>query len=85
VRRRGVGRFPFSGAAALLNNEDCMEAGTIVIDTTVPLAATVWGAATRVLSVARIAAEQTRELLPQREFLAGGVFQNPWRGNAFGR
>jgi 8-hydroxy-5-deazaflavin:NADPH oxidoreductase len=57
---------PFSGAAALLKSlKSVWKAGTIVIDTTVPLAATVGGAATRVLGVWQgSAAEQTKELLP---------------------
>ncbi len=47
-----------------------------VIDTTVPLAATVGGAATRVLGVWQgSAAEQTRELLPASVSLAA-AFQN---------
>jgi len=50
--------------------------GTIVIDTTVPLAATVGGAATRVLGVWQgSAAEQTKELLPAGVSLAA-AFQN---------
>src|SRR5260370_19662484 len=57
---------PFSGAVALLKQlKSVWKPGTIVIDTTVPLAATVGGAATRVLGVSQgSAAEQTRELLP---------------------
>src|SRR5712692_5367140 len=43
---------PFSGAAALLKQlKSVWKPGTIVIDTTVPLAATVGGAATRVLGI----------------------------------
>jgi NADPH-dependent F420 reductase len=57
---------PFSGAAALLKQlKTIWKPGTIMIDTTVPLAATVGGAPTRLLGVWQgSAAEQTRELLP---------------------
>src|SRR5258708_30185417 len=62
---------PFSGQAALLKQlKSAWRPGTIVIDTTVPLAATVGGAATRMLGVWQgSAAEQTKEVLPA----AGGV------------
>src|SRR3989475_9369183 len=55
---------PFSGAAALLKQlKGTWKPGTVVIDTTVPLAATVGGAATRVLGVWQgSAAGQTKEL-----------------------
>jgi NADPH-dependent F420 reductase len=68
---------PFSGAAALLKQlKSVWKPGTIVIDTTVPLAATVGGTATRVLGVWQgSAAEQTRELLPAGVSLAA-AFQN---------
>jgi len=68
---------PFSGAAALLKElKSAWMAGTTVIDTTVPLAATVGGAATRMLGVWQgSAAEQTRELLPASVSLAA-AFQN---------
>ncbi len=68
---------PFTGAAALLKLlKSVWKPGTIVIDTTVPLAATVGGAATRVLGVWQgSAAEQTRELLPPDVSLAA-AFQN---------
>src|SRR5437660_1480769 len=68
---------PFSGAAALLKQlKSAWKPGTIVIDTTVPLAATVGGAATRMLGVWQgSAAEQTRELLPAGVSLAA-AFQN---------
>jgi 8-hydroxy-5-deazaflavin:NADPH oxidoreductase len=68
---------PFSGTAALLKQlKSIWKPGTIVIDTTVPLAATVGGAATRVLGVWQgSAAEQTRELLPAGVSLAA-AFQN---------
>jgi NADPH-dependent F420 reductase len=66
---------PFSGAAALLKQlKSVWKPGTIVIDTTVPLAATVGGAATRVLGVWQgSAAEQTRELLPAGVSLAAAL------------
>ena len=58
---------PFSGHAALLKQlKSVWKPGTVVIDTTVPLAATVGGSATRMLGVWQgSAAEQARELLPQ--------------------
>ena len=57
---------PFSGSAALLKQlKSVWKPGTVVIDTTVPLAATVGGAATRMLGVWQgSAAEQTKELVP---------------------
>ena len=57
---------PFSGQATLLKQlKSLWKTGTIVIDTTVPLAATVGGAPTRMLGVWEgSAAQQTRELLP---------------------
>jgi hypothetical protein len=57
---------PFSGCAALLKQlKSVWKPGTVVIDTTVPLAATVGGAATRMLGVWQgSAAEQTKELVP---------------------
>jgi 8-hydroxy-5-deazaflavin:NADPH oxidoreductase len=68
---------PFSGAVALLKQlKSVWKPGTIVIDTTVPLAATIGGAATRVLGVWQgSAAEQTQELLPAGVSLAA-AFQN---------
>jgi len=68
---------PFSGAAGLLKQlKSVWKPGTIVIDTTAPLAATVGGAATRVLGVWQgSAAEQTKELLPASVHLAA-AFQN---------
>jgi 8-hydroxy-5-deazaflavin:NADPH oxidoreductase len=68
---------PFSGQVALLKElKPAWKLGTIVIDTTVPLAATIGGAATRMLGVWQgSAAEQTRELLPQGIGLAA-AFQN---------
>src|SRR5216684_477753 len=69
--------IPFSGAAALLKQlKSVWKPGTIVIDATVPLAATIGGAATRVLGVWQgSAAEQTQELLPAGVSLAA-AFQN---------
>jgi NADPH-dependent F420 reductase len=66
---------PFSGAAALLKQlKSVWKPGTIVIDTTVPLAATVGGAATRMLGVWQgSAAEQTKELLPAGLSLAAAL------------
>ena len=68
---------PFSGVVALLKQlKSIWKPGTLVIDTTVPLAATVGGAATRVLDVWQgSAAEQTKELLPAGISLAA-AFQN---------
>src|SRR2546422_10478782 len=66
---------PFAGAAALLKQlKSVWKPGQIVIDTTVPLAATVGGAATRMLGVWQgSAAEQTRELLPKEMPLAAAL------------
>jgi NADPH-dependent F420 reductase len=66
---------PFSGAAALLKQlKNVWKPGSIVIDTTVPLAATVGGAATRTLGVWQgSAAEQTKELLPAGVSLAAAL------------
>ena len=68
---------PFEGQAALLKQvKPALRAGTIVIDATVPLAASVGGRASRTLGVWQgSAAQQTAELVP------GGVrvvaaFQN---------
>lgn len=68
---------PFSGHAALLKQlKAAWKPGTVVIDTTVPLAATVGGAATRMLGVWQgSAAEQTKELLPAGVNVAA-AFQN---------
>src|SRR6266849_8828257 len=68
---------PFSGVVALLKQlKSVWKPGMVVIDTTVPLAATVGGAATRMLGVWQgSAAEQTRELLPAGVSLAA-AFQN---------
>ena len=69
--------LPFSGQAALLKTlKGAWKAGTIVIDTTVPLAATVGGAATRMIGVWQgSAAEAAMELLPQNVSLAA-AFHN---------
>jgi NADPH-dependent F420 reductase len=68
---------PFSGQAALLKSlKSVWKAGAIVIDTTVPLAASVGGAATRMIGVWEgSAAEAARELLPQNVSLAA-AFHN---------
>ena len=68
---------PFSGQASLLKQlKSAWRTGTVVIDTTVPLAATVGGAATRMLGVWQgSAAEQTKELLPAGVSVAA-AFQN---------
>jgi NADPH-dependent F420 reductase len=68
---------PFSGVVALLKQlKSVWKPGTIVIDTTVPLAATIGGAPTRLLGVWQgSAAQQTRELLPASVSLAA-AFQN---------
>jgi 8-hydroxy-5-deazaflavin:NADPH oxidoreductase len=68
---------PFSGVVALLKAlKSVWKPGTMVIDTTVPLAATIGGAPTRVLGVWQgSAAQQTRELLPAGVSLAAS-FQN---------
>jgi NADPH-dependent F420 reductase len=69
--------LPFSGQAALLKQiKTAWKAGTIVIDTSVPLAATVGGAATRMIGVWQgSAAEAAREFLPQNVSLAA-AFHN---------
>src|ERR1700686_2297009 len=66
---------PFSGVVALLKQlKNVWKPGTIVIDTTVPLAASIGGAPTRVLGVWQgSAAEQTRELLPDGVSLAAAL------------
>jgi len=69
--------LPFPGCAPLLKQmKSVWKPGTVVIDTTVPLAATVGGAATRMLGVWQgSAAEQTRELVPAGVSVAA-AFQN---------
>ena len=68
---------PFSGHAGLLKQlKSIWKPGTIVIDTTVPLAATVGGSPTRMLGVWQgSAAEETKELLPAHVTVAAS-FQN---------
>ena len=68
---------PFSGQAALLKSlKNVWKAGTTVIDTTVPLAATVGGSPTRTIGVWQgSAAEAAREALPQNVSLAA-AFHN---------
>jgi 8-hydroxy-5-deazaflavin:NADPH oxidoreductase len=68
---------PFSGQAALLKSvKNVWKAGTIVIDTTVPLAVTVGGSATRMIGVWQgSAAEAAREALPQNVSIAA-AFHN---------
>src|SRR5260370_37623146 len=58
--------LPFSGQAALLKQlKGVWKPGTIVIDTTVPLAATVGGSPTRMIGIWQCsAAEAAAELLP---------------------
>jgi NADPH-dependent F420 reductase len=66
---------PFSGVAAVLKHlKPVWKPGTVVIDTTVPLAAAVGGPATRMLGVWQgSAAEQTRDLLPAGVSLAAAL------------
>ena len=68
---------PFAGCAALLKQlKSVWKPGTVVIDTTVPLAASVGGAPTRMIGVWQgSAAEQTQELLPAGVGLAS-AFHN---------
>jgi 8-hydroxy-5-deazaflavin:NADPH oxidoreductase len=68
---------PFAGQAALLKQlKSVWKPGTMVIDTTVPLAAAVGGAATRMLGVWQgSAAEAAKELLPPGSSIAA-AFQN---------
>ena len=68
---------PFSGQAALLKQlKPHWKPGQILIDTTVPLAAAVGGAPSRMLGVWHgSAAQQTRELVPARVAVAA-AFHN---------
>ena len=68
---------PFSGHAALLKQlKPHWKPGQILIDTTVPLAAAVGGAPSRMLSVWQgSAAQQTRELVPSSVAVAA-AFHN---------
>ena len=66
---------PFAGQAAILKQlKPALRPGTVVIDTTVPLAATIGGRATRVLGVWQgSAAQQTAELLPKGVLVAAAL------------
>lgn len=66
---------PFSGLATLLKSlKTVWKPGTIVIDTTVPLASSVGGAATRMLGVWQgSAAEAASELLPKGVKIAAAL------------
>src|SRR6266852_9191553 len=68
---------PFSGQAALLKQlKSVWKPGTVVIDSTVPLAATVGGSPTRMIGVWQgSAAEAAAELLPAGVSVAA-AFQN---------
>lgn len=68
---------PFAGQAALLKQlKPHWKAGQILVDTTVPLAAAVGGAPSRLLSVWQgSAAQQTRELVPSSVAIAA-AFHN---------
>lgn len=68
---------PFEGQAALLKQlKPALKTGTIVIDATVPLAASVGGRATRTLGVWQgSAAQQTAELVPD-DVSVVSAFQN---------
>jgi 8-hydroxy-5-deazaflavin:NADPH oxidoreductase len=67
--------IPFAGAPTLLKSlKGVWKPGTVVIDTTVPLAASVGGAPTRMLGVWQgSAAEQTKEFLPAGVSLAAAL------------
>jgi len=69
--------IPFEGHAALLKQlKPALRPGSIVIDATVPLAASVGGRATRTLGLWQgSAAQETAELLP-REISVVAAFQN---------
>jgi NADPH-dependent F420 reductase len=69
--------LPFSGQAPLLKQlKGVWKPGTVVIDTTVPLAATVGGSPTRMIGVWQgSAAQAAAELLPAGVSIAAG-FQN---------
>ena len=68
---------PFEGQAALLKQlKPAMRAGSVLIDATVPLAASVGGRASRTLGVWQgSAAQQTAELVPKGVSVAA-AFQN---------
>jgi 8-hydroxy-5-deazaflavin:NADPH oxidoreductase len=67
--------IPFSGQAALLKQlKGIWKPGTVVIDTTVPLAASIGGAPTRMLGVWQgSAAEAAAELLPKGVSIAAAL------------
>jgi 8-hydroxy-5-deazaflavin:NADPH oxidoreductase len=69
--------IPFSGQAGLLKQlKSAWKPGTVVIDTTVPLAASIGGSPTRTIGVWEgSAAEAARELLPSGMSLAA-AFHN---------
>jgi 8-hydroxy-5-deazaflavin:NADPH oxidoreductase len=69
--------IPFSGQAALLKQlKNSWKPGTVVIDTTVPLAASVGGSSTHMLGIWQgSAAEAARELLPSGVSIAA-AFHN---------
>lgn len=69
--------IPFSGMAGLLKElKSVWKPGTIVIDTTVPLAASVGGAPSKMLGVWQgSAAEAARELIP-KELSVAAAFHN---------
>ena len=69
--------IPFEGHAALLKQiKPAIRPGTLVIDTTVPLAASVGGRATRTLGVWQgSAAQQTAELVP-KDVTVAAAFHN---------
>ena len=69
--------LPFSGQALLLKQlKGVWKPGTVVIDTTVPLAATVGGSPTRMIGVWQVSAAQAAaELLPPGISIAA-AFQN---------
>jgi len=69
--------LPFSGQAPLLKQlKDVWKPGTVVIDTTVPLAATLGGSPTRMIGVWQgSAAQAAAELLPEGVSIAA-AFQN---------
>lgn len=68
---------PFSGHAGLLKSlKSAFQPGTILIDTTVPLAATVGGLSTRIMGVWQgSAAQQAAELVP-KEVAVVAALQN---------
>ncbi len=68
---------PFEGHAGMLKTiKDALRPGTVLIDCTVPLAASVGGRPTRVLGVWQgSAAQQAAELVP-REVVVAAAFQN---------